>query len=48
MQTTFNLDLSTLKPHQREAFLALVQTFLEPYFIPSSDETNVDETVVTQ
>lgn len=38
MQTTFSVDLSALKPHQREAFLALVQSFFEPYCVPSSDE----------
>jgi hypothetical protein len=35
----FTIDLSTLKPHQRVAFLALVQSFFEPYVIPTSDET---------
>jgi hypothetical protein len=36
---TFTLDLATLKPHQRKAFLALVESLFEPYFIPvMSDE----------
>jgi hypothetical protein len=39
MQTTFSVDLSTLKPHQRKAFLALVQSFFERYTIPTSDES---------
>lgn len=43
MQTTFSVDLSTLKPHQREVFLALVQSFFEPYVIPTSDEFEVQE-----
>jgi hypothetical protein len=38
METTFTVDLSSLKPHQREAFLALVNSFFEPYYIPTSDE----------
>jgi hypothetical protein len=48
MQTTFTLDLSTLKPHQREAFLALVHSFFEPYCIPTHDETRGDETEAIQ
>lgn len=39
MQLTLGLDLSTLKPHQRQAFVALVQSFDEPYVIPVSDES---------
>jgi hypothetical protein len=38
METTFTVDLSKLKPHQREALLALVQTFFEPYCIPTANE----------
>jgi hypothetical protein len=40
MQTTFSVDLSAIKPHQREAFLALVQSFFEPYYVPSYDEVS--------
>jgi hypothetical protein len=36
---TFTIDLATLKPHQRAAFLALVQSFFETYVIPTSQET---------
>jgi hypothetical protein len=35
---TFTIDLATLKPHQRAAFLVLIQSFFEPYFIPTSEE----------
>jgi hypothetical protein len=35
---TFTIDLATLKPHQRAAFLALVQSFFE-HAIPTSEET---------
>jgi hypothetical protein len=35
---TFTIDLASLKPHQREAFLKLVQSFFEPYCIRTSEE----------
>lgn len=37
MQTTFALNLSELKPNQRKAFLALVESLFEPYTIPVHD-----------
>ena len=43
MQTNFSLDLANLKPHQREAFLALLQSFFEPHYIKSSDEREAPE-----
>jgi hypothetical protein len=35
---TFTIDLASLKPHQRKAFLALIQSFFKPYVIPTYDE----------
>ena len=32
------LDLSALKPSQRQALLALVESFVTPRYIPSADE----------
>jgi hypothetical protein len=34
---TFTINLADLKPHQREAFLALIQSFFEPYYIKTSE-----------
>jgi hypothetical protein len=48
MQTTFTVDLSSLKPHQREAFLALIRSFNEPCFIRTWDERHSDETAAIQ
>jgi hypothetical protein len=35
---TFTIDLASLKPHQRQAILALVKSFFEPHFVKTSDE----------
>lgn len=39
MITSLTLDLSALKPSQRQELLALVESFHEPYYIPTSEET---------
>lgn len=38
MQTTFTIDLATLIPHQREALVALIESFEKLHYIPSADE----------
>lgn len=43
MQITFSLDISTLKPHQVGALLALVESFTSPFVIPTSDELEAPE-----
>jgi hypothetical protein len=41
-EITLTFDLTTLKPHQHEALMALVQSLREPYVIPTSDELEAD------
>ena len=38
MITSLTLDLSSLKPAQRQALLALVESFITPQYVPTSDE----------
>jgi hypothetical protein len=42
-QVTFTLDLSQLKPHQLKALMELVDSFEQPYVIPTSDENGLLE-----
>ena len=42
-QVTFTLDLSRLKPHQLKALMELVDSFEQPYVIPTSDENGLLE-----